>query len=208
MYSIYFENRSLAVCSATEQSINDPNAVLYIPGSFPQIASLPYMFDQSPGIKKLYIKCDNEESTLNELFSGLTPINAGGGLVTNTKGQYLIIFRHGRWDLPKGKQEDGEDIRTSAVREVEEECGLNQVSICNHLCDTYHTYHRNDLFWIKRTQWFKMEYNGNGTTTTPQLEEGIEKAIWVNRCELADYMQNTYPSIIEVLEKSGITLNL
>ncbi len=208
MYSIYFENRSLAVCSGSEQSINDPNAVLYIPGSFPQIASLPEMFDQTPGIKKLYIRCDNEESTLEQLFSNLTHIDAGGGLVTNSKGQFLIIFRHGRWDLPKGKQEPGEDIRVSALREVEEECGLNHISVSDHLCDTYHTYHRNDLFWIKRTQWFKMEYTGNGTSTIPQAEEGIEKAIWVERSELAKYMKNTYPSIIEVFEKFGITLDL
>jgi 8-oxo-dGTP pyrophosphatase MutT (NUDIX family) len=208
MYSIYFENRSLAVCSGSEQSINDPNAVLYIPGSFPQIASLPEMFDQTPGIKKLYIRSDNEESTLEQLFSNLIHIDAGGGLVTNSKGQFLIIFRHGRWDLPKGKQEPGEDIRVSAVREVEEECGLNHVSVSKHLCDTYHTYHRNDLFWIKRTQWFKMEYTGNGTSTIPQAEEGIERAIWVERSELSKYMKNTYPSIIEVFEKFGITLDL
>ncbi|HBZ26095.1 MAG TPA: hypothetical protein DEO54_07630 [Rikenellaceae bacterium] len=208
MYSIYFENRSLAVCSLAEQPLNDPNAVLYSPASITEIVNLPEMFDRSPHICKLYIPTKQENETFTQLCSNLTHICAGGGLVTNSKGQYLIIFRHGRWDLPKGKQEPWEDIRSSAIREVQEECGVNHLQIKEHLCDTYHTYRRYDKFWIKCTSWFKMDYTGNGIETTPQADEDIEHAIWVDKEELKNYLNNTYPSIIEVFEKSGVTLNL
>ena len=34
-------------------------------------------------------------------------IQAAGGLVYNSKNQLLMIFRNGKWDLPKGKLEVG-----------------------------------------------------------------------------------------------------
>ena len=56
-------------------------------------------------------------------------VNAGGGLVTNTKGEFLLIRRSGLWDLPKGHQEPGEDIGATALREVEEETGVGKSDI-------------------------------------------------------------------------------
>jgi 8-oxo-dGTP pyrophosphatase MutT (NUDIX family) len=44
-------------------------------------------------------------------------IEAGGGLVLNSKGEFLVIYRNGIWDLPKGKLEKGEDFQTAALRE-------------------------------------------------------------------------------------------
>ncbi len=38
--------------------------------------------------------------------------------------RYLFICRNGLWDLPKGHQEAGEDIRDTALREVSEETGI------------------------------------------------------------------------------------
>src|SRR6267154_620027 len=35
-------------------------------------------------------------------------IEAAGGLVQNEKNEWLIIFRRGKWDLPKGKIEGDE----------------------------------------------------------------------------------------------------
>ena len=204
MYSIYFEKRSLAVCSHPEQSLKDPNAVLYSPGNFPEIANLPELFDKSPQIRKLYIPSTQEEHTFKQLCTKLTHINAGGGLVTNQNGEYLIIFRRGRWDLPKGTQEPNEDIRNAALREVEEECGIGELEIQRHICDTYHTYHRDNKFMLKCTRWYMMEYKGDSKSTKPQSEEDIECAIWVNKKELSRYLANTFPSILEVFEKSGI----
>ena len=40
-----------------------------------------------------------------------------------------MIFRRGKWDLPKGKLDKGEKIEDCAVREVEEETGLKNVKL-------------------------------------------------------------------------------
>ena len=45
----------------------------------------------------------------------------------NESGEFLIIKRNGVWDLPKGKLEKGEDFETAALREVEEETGLEEM---------------------------------------------------------------------------------
>ena len=50
-------------------------------------------------------------------------IRAAGGVV-DKEGKTLLIHRNGLWDLPKGKMERNEDIRSCALREVEEETGV------------------------------------------------------------------------------------
>ncbi|OFY38474.1 MAG: hypothetical protein A2X18_03095 [Bacteroidetes bacterium GWF2_40_14] len=224
MYSIYFNNRCLAVCSSSEHLLNDTDAVIFSPSSTnvksckkdkavtPSIqltappiqlsqmdlSDLPVLFQNTPNIKKLYIPTHQESVTFKRLCTKLTSIQAGGGLVTNCKGEYLLIFRHGVWDLPKGKQEPNEDIRKAALREVEEECGVHDLEIKEHLCDTYHTYEMNGKFMLKCTHWYKMEYLGSCPYTKPQTEESIERAIWVAPNELPEYLSHTYPSIQEV----------
>ena len=42
-------------------------------------------------------------------------ITAAGGLVQNNEGAFLLIFRRGFWDLPKGKLDVGESIPDCAV---------------------------------------------------------------------------------------------
>ena len=67
-------------------------------------------------------------------------ITAGGGLVQNGFGEYLLIFRNGKWDLPKGKQERGEKIYETALREVQEECGLDSLMLGRFIACTWHSY--------------------------------------------------------------------
>jgi 8-oxo-dGTP pyrophosphatase MutT (NUDIX family) len=47
------------------------------------------------------------------------------------KGEVLFIFRNGKWDLPKGNRK-GEEIEDTAMREVEEETGVNQLVTKNY----------------------------------------------------------------------------
>ena len=90
---------------------------------------------------------------------------------------FLWIFRNGCWDLPKGKLEPAEDFKTAALREVQEECGLdNQLKISKLLHVSFHTYIQNSKSILKRTHWYKMNYK---IVKTP-IEEGIEKAQWFN----------------------------
>ena len=63
-------------------------------------------------------------------------VRAAGGLVENSEGAFLFIFRNGKWDLPKGKMEKGEKKKETALREVEEECGISGHSIKRKLLTT------------------------------------------------------------------------
>ena len=56
---------------------------------------------------------------------------SGKALVTDGSGRYLLIRRSkaskhnaGKWDLPGGKVDPGEDIDQALIREVAEETGL------------------------------------------------------------------------------------
>ena len=123
-----------------------------------------------------------------------TLIEAAGGLVYNSDKQILMIFRNGKWDLPKGKKERKETIDQCALREVEEECGVNNLTIINQVKTTYHVYQINDKNILKKTFWFKMFTNSN-KKLTPQISEGIIKAEWVSKQNIMQKMKNSYANI-------------
>ena len=145
--------------------------------------------------------------TPQEIFKKLkkdcTIIKAAGGLVESASGNYLFIFRNKKWDLPKGKLEDGEKMKETAVREVEEECGVTILKRENKLCKTYHVYPIGTKMVIKKTNWYRMIVKGE-PKLTPQKEEGIEKAVWLDKIHLAPVIKNTFPSIIDVLKAGEI----
>jgi 8-oxo-dGTP pyrophosphatase MutT (NUDIX family) len=130
-------------------------------------------------------------------------IKAGGGLVVNNNHEYLLMFRRGKWDLPKGKWDDGETIEECALREVKEETGLKNVTIEKFIDITHHNYTFNDILVHKETYWYLMKSPLN-EPLIPQTEEDIEQVCWVPKNELLKYLNNTYPNIIEIFEKSGL----
>ena len=127
-------------------------------------------------------------------------IIAAGGLVLNEKNELLLIFRRGYWDLPKGKLDEGETIEACAVREVQEETGLQEVTLGKFITITLHEYFdtfiKEDV--IKESHWYQMNVKGN-PPLIPQTEEDITLIKWVSRESLQDYLNNTYPNIIEVI---------
>jgi 8-oxo-dGTP pyrophosphatase MutT (NUDIX family) len=137
-----------------------------------------------------------------------TQIIAAGGLVTNPQGQILWIFRRGFWDLPKGKLDEGETIQTCAVREVEEETGIKNIRLHELLKFTNHTYfdtHLNQEV-VKRTYWFHMTISKE-QKGIPQATEDIEKIEWHSLATAKHCLEQTYPSIIEVIEAYRLKIN-
>ena len=106
-------------------------------------------------------------------------IIAAGGLVTNPQGEILWIFRRGFWDLPKGKLDEGETIQTCAVREVQEETGIQNIQLHELLKFTNHIYFDKYLEEevVKRTYWFHMTI-AKAQNGIPQTTEDIEKIEW------------------------------
>lgn len=132
-------------------------------------------------------------------FSNFKIIEAGGGLVKNKEGEYLMIFRKGKWDLPKGKIEKNEDVKSGAIREIEEETGAQNVVLDYKLGKTYHTYKLKDKWVLKETHWYAMRTDFEGELI-PQAKENIEKAVWVNKKEVKQLLKNSYSSIKEVFK--------
>ncbi|MBO5876746.1 MAG: NUDIX domain-containing protein [Bacteroidales bacterium] len=203
MHKIYFEKRCIIICPPDEQTLSDPNAVLYNIGTNEDISTLVELFETSDTLARIYIPAENIEDTYRMICSEFVEVNAGGGLVSNRRGDFLLISRNGLWDLPKGHQDPGEDISVTALREVQEETGIDQLIPRGLICVTDHCYRRDGKWHLKHTWWYDMLYT-DPTDLTPQREEDITKAAWVARSSLPPYLLNTYPSILEVFREAKV----
>lgn len=126
-------------------------------------------------------------------------IEAAGGVTFDPQGRLLVIKRWGKWDLPKGKMEEGESPAESALREVEEECGITNLELVSPLFSTYHTYRMKDKPVLKVTHWFAMKSNGS-ESLVPQTEEGIEEVVWMERSRWPEILENTYANISRLIQ--------
>jgi len=125
-------------------------------------------------------------------------IEASGGIVVNSSKQLLFIFRHGKWDLPKGKIEAGESREDGAQREVREECGITELDLGKYVGTTYHIYPESGEEVLKVSYWYEM-FSDN-TDLSPQLEEGITELGWMSPDKLEPVLQNTFPNIVVLLD--------
>ena len=203
MHKIYFEKRCIIICPPQEQALSDPNAIIYNIGTNVDIHLLVGIFEISDTLQRVYIPTEDVEDTYHRICSEFLEVNAAGGLVSNKRGDFLLIRRNGMWDLPKGHQDPGEDISTTALREVREETGIDQLESRGLICITDHCYRRNDIWHLKHTWWYDMLYT-DPTDLTPQTEEDISKAAWVAKSSLPPYLLNTYPSILEVFKEAKV----
>ena len=150
---------------------------------------------------------DTSPEALKAHLSGLFKvIQAGGGVVYNDAGGILMIFRRGKWDLPKGKLDEGETIDQCALREVQEETGIRQLTLGDKLSETWHLYNEKGKNLVKHTTWYKMS-STDDQALEPQAEEDIKEARWVNANELKPFMDNTYRAIQDVLSTAGLRWN-
>lgn len=201
MHKIYLEKRCIVICPPDDPALSDPNSIELHLGGTPDIASIVGMFETSSSLSRVYIPTDDIEGTYKGFCSQFKEVNAAGGLVSNRRGDVLLIRRNDLWDLPKGHQEEGEDISVTALREVQEETGVLNLRLGGLICITDHCYRRNDIWHLKHTWWYDMLYM-DPVDLTPQKEEDITKAAWVARSGLSPYLKNTYPSIVEVFREA------
>jgi 8-oxo-dGTP pyrophosphatase MutT (NUDIX family) len=145
-------------------------------------------------IKKAYLYYPDEKEILKKVKEKIPVTKAGGGLVYNANRDVLFIYRNGKWDLPKGGKEKGEEIDFAAMREVEEETGVTNLEIIEKLQKTYHIFKRNGKYKLKITHWFEMTTTFDGILL-PQADEGIEKVAWLNPEQVKEALQNSYENI-------------
>lgn len=141
----------------------------------------------------------NSLAKLMEAFQSFYEVvEAAGGVVQNDKNEILGIFRRGKWDLPKGKLEEGEKKRDCAIREVKEECGLKNLEIQKKLGSTYHVYGSKKDRKLKVSSWYVM--NSTDKELIPQTEEDIEIAKWFKISEFLLHAKPVFNNIKDVFE--------
>ena len=200
---IYFNDKPLFLCDKMTEEIttyaHHDDAVLIDEFSPHAVNAMIHEMRQEKIHAGIFIHPDVEELK-KAVWKKFIIIQAGGGLVDNGKGEYLFMFRRGKWDLPKGKLDPGETIEECAVREVREETGLQQVKLGEALLTTYHTYDESGHHILKESHWFRMSASDIGSMK-PQLEEQITELKWVEPGPAIDeLLKNTFPSIVDVLK--------
>ncbi|MFT3935386.1 MAG: NUDIX hydrolase [Chitinophagaceae bacterium] len=204
MYTkIYFNDKPLFLCDAIDADIepfrHHDDAVFIDEFNVHTVKSMIHEMEQQKIHAGVFLHTDLDE--LKKAFwKKFTIIKAAGGLVTNKNNEILMIFRRGKWDLPKGKLDPGETLEECAVREVEEETGIKNIMLQEHLLTTYHTYHESGKFILKESYWYKMKIDGQ-QELIPQEAEQIAEARWVKKEQTAELIKNTFPSVVDVLEK-------
>lgn len=155
---------------------------------YENVTSLEIALDllENTSVKELNVFGENIDEIWSEFQKLFRIIEAAGGIVSKPNGDILFIKRLGKWDLPKGKMEKGESREESAVREIEEETGLQNVELLSFINTTYHIYiERNGDKVLKCTHWFEMSFDGEDTSK-PQIEEGITEVAWKNTLQIEE----------------------
>lgn len=199
MHHIYFENRSIITCSPEELPTSQTKQVRIEKAS--EISGLPELIEKfrcDESCQELYLYDNQPEELFKQFCTCFVEITAGGGVVRNCSGNYLMIHRRGLWDIPKGKLEEGEAIEECAVREVMEETGISHITLGEHITTTHHTYELNGEFCLKHTWWYRM-YTDGDDKLIPQTEEEIEEARWMSIEEIGRICTDSYLSIKEVI---------
>jgi len=149
-------------------------------------------------IDSITFQVDNFQDAVMHIKNEYNFIEAAGGIVEK-KGNILMIYRLKKWDLPKGKKDNKEKIKDTAVREVEEECNI-KVKLLEKVCNTYHTYKRNGKNILKKTSWYRMKCLDD-SKLKPEAKEQIEEVRWMAPEEIKAALYNSYPSIRQVFRK-------
>jgi 8-oxo-dGTP pyrophosphatase MutT (NUDIX family) len=198
---IYFGEKPLFLCDALDETINEylhhDDSMFLDELSNPAINSMLYEMSLEKIHAGVFFHPDME-ALKKAFWKKFKVMPAGGGLVVNEKEELLLIFRRGKWDLPKGKLDKGETMEQCALREVREETGLKRLSMVRPLPVTWHTFEQKGKLVLKESHWFLM----TGTHTDrlkPQTEEDIEQIQWTAPDGLAAPLSNCFASIKDVI---------
>ena len=197
MYKVFIENRE--VNFRNQFNTLQADGVIYAKASESFEKILLSRILKTPENKIATVICDSVKKVWKNLKSECKFVHAAGGIVQR-EDEFLFIERNNLWDIPKGKHERGESIEETALREIEEECGIKGMILNELICTTYHTYFFKNKLHLKETHWFHFSYSGSKQTFC-QAEEGITDARWFKRNEFAEIETKTYQSIQFVINQ-------
>lgn len=201
MYKVFLNDRVIEITSGKNITKNHTAVRFGENCNEDEIVKWFNAFETS-GLKEVSLIHEKPEWFFRQFQKAFTVIYAAGGVVLENNN-LLMIFRKGKWDLPKGKLDEEETPEEAAFREVEEETGIRPDSIVHQLNSTYHiyksAYQENPGEWIfKQTFWFQMNYSGS-LAGTPQQEEGITQVKWIPKSKLQIIFNNTFENLKQIL---------
>ena len=199
MYNVYFEDKVISFLGSAEPLSAGCAVVNLSAGDADGITKVLEKLENS---KRVCVKTDNLPDVYTNFCDGFLRREAAGGLVANSRGEVLMIFRNGKWDLPKGHLDEGESPVECAVREVKEECGLENVAAGRLITCTDHIYNMWGGWTMKHTSWYAM--TSDDVRLTPQTGEGITVVEWVPATGIAEKLAGSYSTIAEVFRAAGI----
>jgi len=197
MYKVFFNSRYIFLGKTPLQSDTKNIKTILFDSQERTIKQLVETF-RSNRTKILQIITSSPESLMIQLKMLFRVIQAAGGLVKNNKNQILAIKMRNVWDFPKGWIDPGETPEEAAIREVREECGIQNIRIKKYLNNSFHTYILNNEIVLKEIFWYEMEASGN-EELIPQTEELITEVKWFHDNEIEYLINHTYPSIKELI---------
>ena len=203
MYKIYINGTPLFLVSTEEFRTLELEGSEYIKmrynGKRKSLFNYIDLLEKNQKFDGIVLYFDKVEQLMKDFSSLYKVMRASGGVVANEKNQVLMIYRRDHWDMAKGKIEKGEKKKAAAIREVMEETGVQNIELKNRICTTYHTYFDyKDRRVLKKTYWFGM--TTTDTDLTPQAEEDIEKAVFVDLKPFLEESPIIYGSILDVLD--------
>src|SRR6476660_6289324 len=129
---IYFNNKPLypvnEINPEIEEFLHHEETVLIDEFSLNTVKAMIHEMEQPRIMRGVFLHND-VDTILNAFKKKLHLIKAAGGVVYTKDHEVLMIFRRGKWDLPKGKLDEGEDLETCALREVKEGTGLETIEM-------------------------------------------------------------------------------
>lgn len=202
---IYFQDKPLFLCDHIDEPIqpyiHHDDCVFIDELDSHAVKSMIHEMQQPHVHAGVYIH-DNLDELKKAFLKKFTLVHAAGGFIKNENHELLLIYRKGKWDLPKGKMDKGETAEECVVREVKEETGLKDVHLIAPLTTTYHTYHEGSRFILKETTWFRMLADSK-QELTPQKEEDINEVRWVNDEELQECLKNSWQAIVDIVKAAS-----
>lgn len=199
MYKVFVNHKSIVLTDRRIPDAVGDNQIYLTYDDFEELSYTLQLLETSHHLRGLIFCFHDLEMLWADFRAHFKEIEAAGGLVRNENNEYLLIYRRGKWDLPKGKLDAGETPDLAALREVEEECGISDLKSGAELPPTYHTYEQDGMRILKKTYWFEM--TSNQEELTPEKEEDIEKVEWVNLNTQVVEELDTYPNIRLILKK-------
>lgn len=197
---IYFQHKPLFITderTKEAEQLKDLNGYLFIQNFSNDKAPEIIKTMEKDTVAGIVVLHNDVEAAFESIKRHFKFLQAAGGLVHTENDEFLLIFRRDKWDLPKGKLDEGEAIESCALREAEEETGLRNAQLKDFLTVTYHTYYQNGEPVLKESHWYLIE--AQHQALVPQTQEDIEECRWVKTSDLAVYLENTHPSIADVL---------